>query len=286
MRIVAEHPELRRQYQQIVASDARFGFFSQIWVQDCLHANWGYLLSKNGRVVLRIPFVKKLGAKAYLQPLFIRELNLLCDSNDSQYQEIIGFLQKRFFLHLNISIIESAKFDGQIGKFQQLVLSKGMIGLRQGYSDNLIRNLKKSKNLNLLPLTYSVFQDFFISQKGEKLGNLNRAAWQRLEKLAIAAQEKNAVFCYGAYDQGQLFAVALFFRWNDQLYFMKGTLNEEGKKVGALVFLMDAVLEKFAVQCQVLDFIGSNQESIAAFYRKFGAEDRFYGIVKGRIPFV
>jgi hypothetical protein len=67
---------------------------------------------------------------------------------------------------------------------------------------------------------------------------------------------------------------------------MKGTLNDAGKKTGALVYLIDAVLEKYADECRVLDFIGSNQESIASFYRKFGAKDYHYSIVKGRFPFV
>ena len=67
---------------------------------------------------------------------------------------------------------------------------------------------------------------------------------------------------------------------------MKGTLNDQGKKCGALVFLIDAVLEKHVPSFEAMDFIGSNQESIAAFYKKFGAVDHRYMIIKGRVPFV
>lgn len=67
---------------------------------------------------------------------------------------------------------------------------------------------------------------------------------------------------------------------------MKGTLNAEGKEIGALVFVLDAVLEKSTTTHQSLDFIGSNQESIAQFYRKFGAKDAYYQVVKGLLPFV
>jgi hypothetical protein len=81
-------------------------------------------------------------------------------------------------------------------------------------------------------------------------------------------------------------AAGLFFRFQQKLYFMKGTLNEQGKPVGALVFLLDAVLQQHADTCTALDFVGSNQESIAAFYRKFGAKDTCYQVLKGRWPFV
>lgn len=286
MRIVAEHPELRRQYEQIVASDPHFGFFSQLWVQDCLHGHWAYVVTEDEQLLLRIPVSKKWGVKAFLQPLFIRELQVLCELSPANLKKLVAFLQKRFFLHLNISSFSIGDFEGQTGRFQQLTLSKDLEALRKAYSENIKRSLKKAQHLQFADLNYTTFQTFFTAQKGENLGALNAAAWQRLEKLVGLAQQQALVHCVGVYQNEALLAVGLFFQWQDKCYFMKGTLNEEGKKVGALVYLMDAMLEKFAAQCQVLDFIGSNQESIAAFYRKFGASNQVYSIVKGRIPLV
>lgn len=286
MRIVAEHPDLRRQYEQIVASQDRFGFFSQIWVQDALHSNWVYVLNDQHQILLRLPVVRKLGLKAYLQPLFIRDLDLLADLSAAQCNELIACLQKRLFLHVNISVKTNAMQKGQTGKFQQLKLSGDIELFRAGYSENVKRSLKKAKDLQLRDISFSVFHSFFIQQKGEDLGNLNAAAWLRLEKLAAVASKKDSFYCCGTYAQKELLAVGLFFKWKKQLYFMKGTLNDQGKKCGALVFLIDAVLEKHVTSFEALDFIGSNQESIAAFYKKFGAVDHRYMIIKGRVPFV
>lgn len=286
MRIVAEHPDLRRQYEQIVASQKRFGFFSQIWVQDALHPNWVYVLNDQHQILLRLPVVRKFGLKAYLQPLFIRDLDLLADLSAAQCNDLTTFLRRRSFLHLNISIKNNELRGGQTGKFQKLELSRDIDLLRAGYSENVKRSLKKAKDLQLQEISFSDFQSFFIKQKGEDLGNLNAAAWLRLEKLAAAASKKDSFYCCGTYAQKELLAVGLFFKWKKQLYFMKGTLNDQGKKCGALVFLIDAVLEKHVPSFEALDFIGSNQESIAAFYKKFGAVDHRYMIIKGRVPFV
>ncbi|MFM6963954.1 MAG: hypothetical protein ACKOWM_00100 [Sphingomonadales bacterium] len=286
MRIVAEHPDLRRQYEQIVASQKRFGFFSQIWVQDALHPNWVYVLNDQHQILLRIPVVRKFGLKAYLQPLFIRDLDLLADLSAAQCNDLTTFLRRRSFLHLNISINNNELRGGQTGKFQKLELSGDIDLLRAGYSENVKRSLKKAKDLQLQEISFSDFQSFFIKQKGEDLGNLNAAAWLRLEKLAAAASKKDSFYCCGTYAQKELLAVGLFFKWKKQLYFIKGTLNDQGKKCGALVFLIDAVLEKHVPSFEALDFIGSNQESIAAFYKKFGAIDHRYMIIKGRVPFV
>lgn len=286
MRIVAEHPDLRRQYEQIVASQKRFGFFSQIWVQDALHPNWVYVLNDQHQILLRLPVVRKFGLKAYLQPLFIRDLDLLADLSAAQCNDLTTFLRRRSFLHLNISINNNELRGGQTGKYQKLELSRDIDLLRAGYSENVKRSLKKAKDLQLQEISFSDFQSFFIKQKGEDLGNLNAAAWLRLEKLAAAASKKDSFYCCGTYAQKELLAVGLFFKWKKQLYFMKGTLNDQGKKCGALVFLIDAVLEKHVPSFEALDFIGSNQESIAAFYKKFGAIDHRYMIINGRVPFV
>lgn len=286
MRIRTEHPDLRRQYEQIVASDARFGFFAQVWVQDSLHPEWQYVLNKDERILLRIPVVKKWGLRAHLQPLFIRSLETLGSDRKEDLTALLAFLKKCNFLHLNISLSNGMELSSMKGKFQALQLGKPIDELRQGYSENIKRSLKKAKELKMAEVSCATFQAFFIAQKGENLGNLNAAAWGRLEKLVALAQTKESAYCFGAFDQEQLVAVGLFFKWKDQLYFMKGTLNEAGKKKGGLVFLIDSVIEKFCLDLQTLDFIGSNQESIAAFYRKFGAKDQTYGIIKGRIPLV
>lgn len=281
MQLQSERPELKRQYEQKVASNNQLGFFEQAWVQDCLHPTWKYLVNAQGYIILRIPVAKRLGFQAYLQPLFIRALHVF---SAPQSDEIVGVLRQKLFVHINLD--NPSINNSNFGIFQKLTWKEGLNELRDGYSANVKRTLKKAANLKLKAVTYQDFQTFFVAQKGENLGSLKKESWLRLAKLFVKAKAMNAAFCVGAFDQERLVASALFFKWKDQLYFMKGTLNDAGKKTGALVYLIDAVLEKYVDECRVLDFIGSNQESIASFYRKFGATDHKYCIVQGRIPIV
>ena len=284
MRIVAEHPDLRRQYEQIVASKAHLGFFEQTWVQDALHPAWAYVLNAQNKVILRMPVAQKWGLRAYLQPLFLRSLSYVGDNEQEELPILLDFLSKKFLLHLNLTWPAELAQPLNNGIYQLLNTNKGIEDIRKKYSENVRRSLKKAKNLTLFNTSFTVFHSFFTEQKGENLGNLNAAAWLRLRTLFANAQDKEQAFCVGVLSGSELLAVGLFFKFNRQLYFMKGTLNAQGKEKGALVFLIDSVLEKHVDECASLDFIGSNQESIAAFYRKFGAEDHVYRIVKGRIP--
>jgi hypothetical protein len=281
MQLQSERPDLKRQYEQKVASNDQLGFFAQAWVQDCLHPTWKYVVNEQGQILLRVPVAKKFGVQAYLQPLFIRSLAIMDHSSTSA---IVQFLKQKFLLHLNLNLSHSV--CASAGLYQKLTWNNGINELRDGYSANVKRTLKKAADLKLKAITYQDFQTFFVAQKGENLGSLNKDSWLRLAQLFIKAKAMNASFCVGAFDQEELVSVGLFFKWKSSLYFMKGTLNDAGKKTGALVYLIDAVLEKYVDECRVLDFIGSNQESIASFYRKFGATDHKYCILKGRIPIV
>ena len=281
MHLAKETPILKRQFEQQVASASELDFFNQVWVQDILHEQWCYLIDHQSTILLRLPYKNKWGLRAYLQPLFIRSLHVF---SAAQSNEIVRVLRLKLFLHVNLTLPTSTHLH--TGIFQKLTWTDGIDEIRSGYSDNVKRSLKKASTLQLKTITYPDFQSFFVAQKGENLGNLKKESWLRMAQLFAKARAMDAAFCVGAFDQEKLVAAALFFKWKDQLYLMKGTLNEQGKKNGALVFLIDAVLQTNADTLKALDFIGSNQESIAAFYRKFGAKDYNYGIVKGRFPFV
>ncbi len=251
MQLQSERPELKRQYEQKVASNDQLGFFEQAWVQDCLHPTWKYLVNAKGQILLRLPHKNKWGLNAYLQPLFIRALHVF---SAPQSDEIVGVLRQKLFVHINLD--NPSICNSNFGIFQKLTWKEGINVLRDGYSANVKRTLKKAADLKLKAVTYQDFQTFFVAQKGENLGSLKKESWLRLAQLFVKAKAMNAAFCVGAFDQERLVASALFFKWKDQLYFMKGTLNDAGKKTGALVYLIDAVLEKYVDECRVLDFIG------------------------------
>ena len=61
---------------------------------------------------------------------------------------------------------------------------------------------------------------------------------------------------------------------------MKGTVNKTGREKGAFYGLIDNVLKSAVGSFEIFDFIGSNDKGVAGFYRKFGAQDFCYSILK------
>jgi hypothetical protein len=61
---------------------------------------------------------------------------------------------------------------------------------------------------------------------------------------------------------------------------MKGTVNKIGREKGAFYGLIDFVLQSLIGSFDNFDFVGSNDKGVSDFYRKFGAQDFHYSILK------
>jgi hypothetical protein len=63
---------------------------------------------------------------------------------------------------------------------------------------------------------------------------------------------------------------------HDRLIFLFSGMNDEGKKTGAMAFLIDQVIRKYSGTQTILDFEGSMDSGIARFYRSFGSNVSMY----------
>ena len=86
-------------------------------------------------------------------------------------------------------------------------------------------------------------------------------------------------------ERNSLCAAAVFLKVEDRIIFLFSGLNEEGKQVAAMPYLIDSVIQQYAGKNIILDFEGSNDSGIARFYSGFGASQCLYpGIKLYRFP--
>ncbi len=278
----------KRKWDQMVASNEHFDFFSLSWVQDILHKEWEMLCDDDGKYILTIPTGTKFGFNYRLQPFFIRSLHI---SKEYQHRlfEIVEFLKTSSrYIHLNIASGDTAIFQS-FGKFQQLDLSNSIDVLKANYGTNAKRILKKipSDFIFNQEIEVDAFICFFKQQKGEDLVGFTPAVWNRLTTLLKETQKRGMLNIRTIHLNGLLIAAGVFISHNGIYYFLKGTATPEGKKLGAMYAMIDHEISSKLETHHTLDFVGSNNESIAQFYRKFGATDQVYGIIKkNNLPLV
>jgi len=96
-----------------------------------------------------------------------------------------------------------------------------------------------------------------------------------------ACQKRNSAESTAVFDdQKRLVAAAFFMKHGNRYIFLKSGVTDQGKTNGAMHFLIDTFIKEKAEQDILLDFGGSSVETVARFYKSFGAKDCVYLQVK------
>lgn len=281
MKLLASQHIDKRKWDQMVASDEQLDFFSLSWVQDILHKEWEMLCDEDGDYILNIPKGSKFGFSYRLQPFFIRSLHV-SSKHQGDLKEIAQFLtSSASYVQLNVDS-DNQDVLKSFGKFQMLDLSKDLEGIKANYATNAKRILKKISTEFILGESTNVpeFISFFRKQKGEELRCFTPDVWKRLTNLLEETQLRGMLRVRTIHLNGLLISSGVFISFKGTSYFLKGTATPEGKKLGAMYALIDQEISSIQETHHTLDFVGSNNEAIAQFYRKFGAVDKPYGILK------
>lgn len=158
------------------------------------------------------------------------------------------------------------------------------------YSENTRRNLSKASLGNLRFRTNTTVSDFIglLGQDRsigarELMKGKNRPV---LEKLAPALLNHQAgMICGITNRQGTLVAAALFGQSKGTHYYLAPAMNEEGRETRSMFHLIDRYIHLHAGLPVTLDFEGSDIESVARFYKGFGARPEFYSSLRiNRLP--
>ncbi len=163
-----------------------------------------------------------------------------------------------------------------------LPLDRPYTEIAAGYTDDAKKNLRRADRQHL----QEVFNDVPVAVVARlyktQYGAVNAAAHsQQLEALAGAGEwllQQGLGFTIGihASDDNELLAAALFGYYKHRLYYLLGAPTQRGRQQQAVYFLLDTVIQQYAQQAMLLDFEGSDIETVAAFYRRFGPVNRPY----------
>ena len=99
-------------------------------------------------------------------------------------------------------------------------------------------------------------------------------------------EKKGAFESIGIYNkEGELDAAGFFMKYKNRYVFLKSGVSGEGKSYGYMHLLFDMFIKKHSGAGILLDFGGSSVESVARFYKNFGAKDCVYlQVQRNRLP--
>ena len=253
-------------------------FFSLSWVLDILHPNWDALVYLNYEAFMPIPKAQKYGLTYVFQPKFIRSFSIF-NENEDQRELILEAFKETYSL-VNINLDFELKESNSNGVFQKLSIPSSCELLQNAYSKNAIRVISKLDIEIEYKLIYDAgtFINFF--KKIKNIKSLKSNSYNKLHQLINECIKRKNGKLIAAFYKGEMIACGFFIFFQKQVYFMKGTVNKLGREKGALYGLINHVLMSATGRFDNFDFIGSNDKGVAGFYRKFGAQNFSYSILK------
>lgn len=270
--------------------------YAYSWYLDIVAQEWDALVLNDYEAVFPLPKRKKYYLQYSYTPFWLQQLGLFSQTATglNRLQDFIQAIPKEYkYIDLNLnsanSTIEGCKFA--YNNNYVLKLDKGYLEIEANYTKNLKRNLKKATKANL-----QIFKNdspkslisLFRRDKGMQFNHFKENDYQNLEVLMNAAVYRHCGQVMMVYDEGNRAVAGAFILFNHNRATLLFTGNSlEGRQCGALAFLINENIKELANTGTSFDFEGSNTESLARFYKGFGALNEKYPSIKlNRLPLV
>jgi hypothetical protein len=275
-----------QKWDTVVSESVNPSVFAYSWyMQPLTRGKWYGLIYGDYEAVMPLNIVRRAGVKYLAQPVFSRDLALQQQEGLNCENDVFSFLAAQFRL-VNIGFpgtqIPDNGFEGAASVYQQLKLSEEYSLQAQRYSTNAVRMLKKfdkEQGVIGVPESSEVIVDLFRHEKGNEFSNLKSSHYMVLLHLMKHIEGQGRARMIEARIDGELAAAAFFVITHHTILFLKGAATVTGKKAGAVYAIFDAVIREFSETDVTLDFGGSRNEGLAAFNKKFGAQDKNYLIL-------
>ena len=154
------------------------------------------------------------------------------------------------------------------------------------YSSNTKRNVSKAVAYNISVVKGLSALQIIELKKGNMTVPLKQKHFDILTQLITQSVGNGVGELYGAYTaRNELCAGVLFLKTNGKVIYLLASSTDEGREQRAMFGLVDHFIKQNSESHLVLDFEGSNIESVARFYAGFGASPCEYNhVVINRLP--
>lgn len=263
---------------------------------DVVCPNWEALVKGDYEMVMPLTWNKKYGKYYIYQPPFTQQLGVFSKEHLTEkiVEQFLLAIPKHFqFLEFNLNTynkLSNKEYNSKAFLTHELDMISPYETLYKNYSDNTKRNLKKANQHQLKILNNCKVDEIinlFKKNKGKEVNAFKTEQYTMLEKLYAKFYKVGFAKSYGvANSKNHLIAGALFFFSNNKAIFLFSGNSAEGKEKAALFFLIDQFIKNHSEKNLTLDFEGSNNPTLARFYKSFGSKPITYlHIKKNDLPF-
>jgi hypothetical protein len=223
-----------------------------------------------------LPKKKKCGISYLVQPILTQQLGVFSAQKIDSHT-LLHCVQQIPYLSYCINLnAENSVENAQKLPNYELLLNKNYDELFQKFSKNAQRNIAKTQTMGIrvsAELQAHEFLNFYHAGKEHYSESYNAV----ISQLIYTGLERKEISLWGAYNSdNELIAALCLLHSRNRLIYLLPISNHEGKKHMAMFAVVNEIIHRYAGSALTLDFEGSRIETIARFYRSFGAQEKTY----------
>lgn len=271
-----KHKEIDKlKWDACIEGDSNSLIYAFSWYLDTVSPNWEALVYDDYEIVMPLPVKRKFGIWYITQPYYVQQLGLFGDEvSEERLTQFINRIPKKF---LSVDFNLNRQLDKSIAlPNYELSLGKEYEEIRVCYNKNLKRSLNKAIKDKLVIKEYYDTNEILNFLHINSRFKLELEHYKILEKLIIKSNDVGVGKVMTCFNKDVLVSFAFFLETKSRIIFLAGAVSNEGKRVGAMPFLIDNYIKSHSEKNLIFDFEGSVDEGVARFYKSFGAKYKEY----------
>ena len=250
--------------------------YAYTWYLDVVCPDWSAFVYGDYEAVMPLPVAQKFIINYVYQPNYCQQLGVFALNNEAQlFEAFYAALKKKFwFYHVQQNRVFPS--GNELSGFKEktnltLSLKPSYSEIVAQYTENTRRNVNRGKKLSLIYSVDEMSAKRFVEVYSANTIGVPKAKITALIKT-LAAQEMLYLLSVKS-EFLEVMAADVVIKTPKRLVHLIPVTTTNGRTQGAMHFLIDQLIQQHAGTDMLLDFEGSSVESIARFYKSFGATD-------------
>lgn len=293
IRYLTHHVIDKQKWDACIAAAPNGLIYGYSFFLDTMATGWHALILNDYEAVMPLPRRRKAGFSYLFQPPMTPMLGLF--GNNITAELVALFLQSipRSFRLWDISLNHfnplppALPFPVFTRNNFILSLHATYDSIQAQYHSNIKRNTGKAVKMGcIVEKDLPVDTVIAISRKQfPAFTKVESGLFEKIKSICLHYAPNVKTYCVCNKEGVMLASSAFLFSGGKAYYWLVGNTSE-GREYGASSLLIDTFIRDHAHQPLILDFEGSDDKGIAAFYKKFGAlPETFTTIYNNRLPF-
>ena len=288
-----KHNEIEiEKWDHCIENSANGLVYAYSFYLDAMAKNWDALVVGDYEQIMPLTWNRKYGISYLYQPPFCAQLGVF--GNNISQETVQTFLEsvpkkfKYWDFYLNkTNLFAIAEYPMYERSNFVLPLNSTYEELSKNYAQSHSRNIKRAlKQENYVKKDIPLEDVITLAKaQSQKFSTLSDADYNNFSKAFAELKSQKKACTYGVFSKrNQLMASCAFIFSHGRAYYIMVGNHPDGRTSGASHLMIDHFIKEYADQDLLLDFEGSSINSLAFFYKSFGAMlENFAGIKVNRL---